>query len=360
MCGMEVAIACGGTGGHVFPGLAVAEALRDRGHGVTLWLSGRGVEPLSAAAWNGPIETVRAAGFPSGFSLRSLGVIARLVAAVRHCKRRMTARRPDIVLAMGSYASIGPGFAAKALGIPLVLHEANAIPGRAISLLSRSAAVTALTFEQAAAYLPGRRTVVTGFPLRRKLDGAFGPGVLDPERFTVLIMGGSQGAHALNVAGAAAVCRLHARKVPIQAVHLAGTDNEASVRERYRATGAPALVFGFLDDMGAAYSAADLAIARAGAATCAELAATGTPALLVPLPTAARDHQSANAEAMAGGGGADRLDQECLTAARLADYIDGCRTDRGKLDCMRQALLGTARKDAVEELVGLLEQEAGI
>jgi UDP-N-acetylglucosamine--N-acetylmuramyl-(pentapeptide) pyrophosphoryl-undecaprenol N-acetylglucosamine transferase len=129
---MKVAVACGGTGGHVFPGLATARELLSRGHEVTLWMTGRETEQSALRDWDGPVVQVPARGFPSGISLRSLQTAWKLAQAVRQCRKRMRQDRPDVLLAMGSYASVGPCAAARLLGVPIVLHEANVIPGRAV------------------------------------------------------------------------------------------------------------------------------------------------------------------------------------------------------------------------------------
>ncbi len=353
---MKVAIACGGTGGHIFPGIAVGEELRARGHEVTLWLGARAVEDLSTAAWDGPVERIVAAGFPSGLSFRTIGVVLRLLKAVGACRQRMRAARPDVVLAMGSYASVGPGLAARMLGIPLVLHESNAVPGKAVLFLSRYASAVALGFERAESYFTGRRRVVTGFPFRKRLAGVTPLDGIDPERFTIVVMGGSQGAHALNVTVPDALCEAAREGIALQVIHLSGPADEADVRARYESGGVPAQVYGFLKDMGAAYAAADLAICRAGAATCAELTLCRVPALLVPLPWAAHDHQNENARAMAVAGGADVMGQDDLSVDALLAYIDRCVQDPSYLAQKRVALGQAEGGDAVERVCDLIEE----
>jgi UDP-N-acetylglucosamine--N-acetylmuramyl-(pentapeptide) pyrophosphoryl-undecaprenol N-acetylglucosamine transferase len=270
----------------------------------------------------------------------------------------MRRQRPDVVLAMGSYASVGPGLAARLHHVPLVLHESNAVPGRAVLLLSRHAAVTALGFAAAADHFYGVRTAVTGFPLRQGLVGCAPLPGLDPNRFTVLVMGGSQGAHALNEAVSRALCEWDRAGDPVQVVHLSGAADKEAIEARYTASGVPARVYAFLDDMGAAYASADLAICRAGAASCAELVLTGVPALLVPLPTAARDHQRANAVAMVMAGGADMIEQADLSNESLTRYIDACRGEPRRLEQKRAALAGMDSGNAAELLCELIEEVA--
>lgn len=356
---MHVGIACGGTGGHIFPGLATANTLKKRGHDVTVWLAGRDVEDVSLNGWDGPTVSVKAAGFRKGSSFHSAFVVLGLFSAFLECRKRMKLSRPDVLLAMGSYASIGPVLAGRTLGVPVVLHEANAIPGRAISALARFASTVALAFGSAAQYLRHPKIVVTGLPVRADLQSRFENETLQSGVFTVLVMGGSQGAHTLNETASAALSHLHGQGIPVQVVHLAGRDDSEMVRQTYEKAGITHLVFDFLKDVGKAYNSADLAIARAGAATCAEISACVLPSLLVPLPSAVRDHQTANARTLEAAGCADVMKEKDLSVKWLSDYIDSCRRNPEKLDKMRIALKTIAVPDAAEKLADLVEQTAG-
>ncbi len=359
--GQRLIVACGGTGGHVFPGVAMARELRQRGHAVELWLAGRDIEQSSSFAWDGPTENISARGLPSGLSLRTAWNGALLLAATGRCIVSMLrGRRPAAVLAMGGYASVGPGLAAATLRIPLILHESNAVPGRAISLLSRWATTVALAFPDAAEMLPGIRTALTGFPLRETDrsgidDFANTLPASDGECFTLLVAGGSQGAQRLNELVTDALCLLSARGIRFQAIHLAGRRDEAMVRARYEQAGVPAAVFGFLRRMDRAYEAAHLAICRAGAATCAELAAAGVPALFIPLPSATRDHQTANAVAVARAGAADLIAQEKLRPDWLADYLAEHAAAPQNLETMREAALKRAIVDGAARTADIVE-----
>lgn len=356
---MRVAVACGGTGGHVFPGLATARVLRERGHDVTLWLSGRSVEQISVSDWEGPVERVQAEGFQKGGG-RAFAAVRMLALAVMTCRRRMRTSRPQVILGMGSYASVGPVVAARLLGVPAVVHEANVVPGRAVGFLSRLGASVGLTFAATRKYLPRPRVEVTGLPVRRALGGEFEAGVLDAGAFTVLIMGGSQGARRINESGSAAVCALRGRGVPVQVVHLCGRDQGAdALRSAYAAAGVPALVFEFLREMGKAYAAADLAVCRSGASSCMELASFGVPAVLIPLPTAVRDHQVANAREMESVGAAMCLPEAHLTVDGLADLVEELRRDAPRRRAMSEAMRRMAQPDAAERLADLVEKVAG-
>ncbi|MFC1498450.1 undecaprenyldiphospho-muramoylpentapeptide beta-N-acetylglucosaminyltransferase [Verrucomicrobiota bacterium] len=354
---MHIGIACGGTGGHIFPGIATAEVLKKRGHDVVLWLTGRDVENTSLEGWKGQVERINAIGFPSGFSLLYPAAFLSIVKAFRLARSRMKTGRPDVLLAMGSYASVGPVLAARSLGVPVILHEANAVPGRAISLLSRFSSAVAVMFEETSQFLRHAKVVVTGLPIRSELLSRTEGRFLEPDTFTVLVTGGSQGAHALNNVVSSTLCRLYKKGMSIQVIHLTGAADENSVRQKYEKAGISHEVFGFLKDMKKAYNSVDLVVARAGAATCAEISVCGVPALLVPLPFARKQHQMVNAVAMMKTGGVDVITEKELNEKQLVSYIKECSRDRKKLREMRDALKSFAVPDAAERLADLVEKE---
>ncbi|MDD5704447.1 MAG: UDP-N-acetylglucosamine--N-acetylmuramyl-(pentapeptide) pyrophosphoryl-undecaprenol N-acetylglucosamine transferase [Kiritimatiellae bacterium] len=352
-----IAVACGGTGGHIYPGLATARELRARGHDVTVWLAGREIEERTLAEWDGAVfrtgaRPLRAAGLPA------------LLRSVWRSWRAMGVRRPDALLAMGSYASLPPVLAARSRGVPVVLHEANAIPGKAVARLSRLARVTAISFEECATWLPRARLARTGLPVRLELRNQLPlEGFRQTGGFTVLVTGGSQGAHALNLICRDALAHLaRSGAMPsLRIIHQTGAADEPAVRASYADAGADAQVFAFLREMGRAYAAADLAIGRAGAATCAEICLCGVPALLVPLPTAVRDHQRANAMHLVAAQAADMRPQSELTPEWLAGYIVEMQRDRVRRERMRARLLSLAVPDAAARLAdAVLAASAGV
>lgn len=356
MTPLHIAVSCGGTGGHTFPGLATARELQRRGHTVTLWLAGRGIEGASTRGWDGPIVTIPGQGLTGGFSLRTVAATWQLARGLAHAVRNLQAHRPHALLAMGSYASVAPVLAARLLRIPVVLHEANLIPGRAVLFLSRCARAIGIHFDGTRAYLHHPNLVVTGMPLREEMK-AIPLSDHNPNRpFTVLIMGGSQGARQLNEVGAAAVIALHRAGLPLQAIHLAGPKDEARVRQAYAGSGIAVEVHGFLHAIQTAYAAADVAVSRAGASSCAELAVCGLPALLVPYPLAARDHQRANARAMAKAGAADWIDQSQLDVPWLSDYLRALAGDCARRDRMRLESGRLAVRDGAARLADLVER----
>lgn len=353
---MKIAVACGGTGGHIFPGLATARVLQSRGHAVTLWLAGRDVEACSVDGWQGETVSIRASGFPSGLApVQCARSARRLLAAVGQAWRELRRRRPDVLLCMGSYASVAPCLAAWRLGIPVVLHEANAVPGRAISFLARFATRVAVGFDAALPSFACGKAVVTGFPLR---DGFSAPARerAGNEPFTLLVMGGSQGARVLNTRMPAVAAVLQASlDGGLRVIHLAGRTEDGLVRQRYQDKGVQAEVHAFTAEMPRLYACADLAVARAGAATCTELAVCGLPAVLVPLPHAPRNHQMRNAQAMASGGGMLVLPESEFTVDSMVQRLHTLASNPAGRRLMREALLKAVPADGAQRLADLVE-----
>ncbi len=374
---MKIGIACGGTGGHIFPGLATAEVLLARGHEVTLWMGGKDIEKQALGGWAGPVITIQSAGLPSRPGIKYLTALALNWRAFRQCRRRMRSAPPDVFLAMGGYASAAPVMAAVSLSIPVVLHEANVIPGKANRFLSRWARVFALGFEETRSHVRHPNIVYTGIPLRKpnrenankKIPAGASEleqrraewDALRPGVFTILAMGGSRGASALNDIVVKALVNLHAsgKGKAAQIIHLTGAADEARVRKAYLESGPAHLVFPFLHDMDRAYEKTSLAICRAGASTCAELAKYGVPALLVPYPHAAANHQMANALALKNSGAADVIEEKDLGAGQLADYISALMADDGKLQRMKKAALQRADQNAASALADLVLEIKG-
>lgn len=356
---MNIAIACGGTGGHVFPGLATARELLKRGHEVTLWLTGRDTEMEALKDWDGPVVTVPARGFPSGISWRSVKAAWGLVQAVWRCRRAMRQDRPDVLLAMGSYASVGPCGAARLLGVPIVLHEANVVPGRAVKLFAKSAVAVAGGFEETRYHLPGIDLTVAGIPLREELTEAangFMPRIRDMHiPLRLLVAGGSLGARNLNLVVSDAVTALKKEGMEIEVTHLTGREDEIAMREKYEAADVPAKVIAFTKFMAELYYHADLAISRAGAMTCAELSYFRVPALLVPYPLAAGDHQMANARALERRAMVDVADEADLTAEWLQAYLTQTIRQPERLTRMRDASRREGLRNGTSQLADLVE-----
>lgn len=342
-------VACGGTGGHVFPGLAVAEELKRRGHRVEVWLSGRDIEGSTLGSWDGPVFSTGA----RQLSIRSLPSVFR---AFRTCVAGLKRLDPDALLAMGSYSSLPPVLAARTHRVPVVLHEANAVPGKAVEFLSRFAALTATSFEETARWLPGRTVRCTGLPVRGGLAGQPRFGEIPEGAFTVFVTGGSQGARRVNELVSQAMCLLkQSGDDDVFVIHQCGAADEARVREAYAAAGVSAKVCAFLAEMGQAYASADLVICRAGASTCFELCLLGKPALLIPLPSAVRNHQHLNAAALVRSGGADEGSQKELSGRSLMRYVKNKKDHPALLTRMSQALRTLAVPEAAARVADALE-----
>ena len=349
---MTFVVACGGTGGHVFPGLAVAQELKRRGHEVEVWFSGRDIESSALSSWDGAV-------FSTGARQLSLRAVPSLARAFFRCMGGIQRVRPHALLAMGSYSSLPPVLAARMNHVPVVLHEANAVPGKAVETLSRLAVLTATSFEETAKWLPNRKVAYTGLPVRSDLAGQPRFPEIPDGAFTVLVTGGSQGARRVNELVSQAMCLLKQADVnDLFVIHQCGLADEARVGAAYREANVPSMVCAFIKEMGRAYASADLVICRAGASTCFELCLLEKPALLIPLPSAVRNHQHLNAAAFVRCGGADEGVQSELTARSIMRYVLNRKNNPTALAHMRQALRAMVVPDAARHVADELESVA--
>jgi len=343
-----ILIMAGGTGGHVFPALAVARELRNRGARV-LWLGTRaGIEARVVPAAGFEIDYITIKSLRGGGLLRWLLLPVRLNVAMWQSLRVLRRRRPNAALAMGGFAS-GPGaLMVSVLGIPLVVHEQNAIAGLTNRWLAQLADRLLCGFPGAFGEKVGVHVV--GNPVRPEILSLPDPETrfaARPGRLRLLIVGGSQGARVFNETVPAALRRLPESARP-EVWHQTGSRDESTVASRYREFLPDARVAAFIDDMAAAYAWADLVVCRAGAMTVAELAVAGIGSILVPLPTAADDHQTANAHYLADRDAAVRLPQVECTAERLAELILDVSGNRSLLERMAIHARGCAVTDATE------------
>ena len=362
-------VAGGGTAGHVLPALAVGRALVERGHpagSIHYVGSRRGIEARLVPAAGFDVTLLPGRGIQRRLSRANLEAVPGLAAAVARSVGLVARRRPAVVLSVGGYAGLPAALAAVALRIPLIVAESNAVPGAANRLAGRFAAASAVAFEGTA--LP--RAVVTGNPVRpevlavdRSSTGRLAARAeldLPTDRQVVAVFGGSLGALRINDATLHLVGSWAARQ-DVTVYHIVGRRDWPELSARATALALdPALYrpVQYEDRMPTLYAAADLAVCRAGATSVAELTVVGLPAILVPLPGAPGDHQTANARWLAGAGAAVSVADGDCTAVRLAAEIDGLLTDRERLAEMSRRAREVGRPRAAEEVATLVEEHA--
>ena len=355
-----IVIMAGGTGGHVFPALAVADVLRKKGHAVT-WIGTRqGLEARVVPAAGIPMEWIDISGVRgkgASTMLKSPFTLARAIFQALGIFRRL---QPAAALGMGGFASGPSGLAARLAGCPRVLHEQNAVPGVTNRILSRLSRHVLEGFPHS--FPPGRHARHVGNPVRSAISALPPPeqrfaGRTGPLR--LLVIGGSQGARALNENLPKAVALLSARRRP-EVLHQVGARDAEAVTAKYQALSVEARVAPFIDDMAAAYAWADLAVCRSGALTVAELSAAGLGAVLVPFAAAVDDHQTKNAAFLVGNGAARLLAQSAATPEALAALLDELLADRSvPAQMARQARL-LALADAAEQVAQECLQAGGL
>jgi UDP-N-acetylglucosamine--N-acetylmuramyl-(pentapeptide) pyrophosphoryl-undecaprenol N-acetylglucosamine transferase len=324
---LRVVIAGGGTGGHLFPGIAVAEEIRARNplNRVLFVSRGNDFERAALARAGFPLEAITVEGLKGRGVWNQLRALTRLPRAVLQSARIVRDFGPDLVIGLGSYAAAPVVMAAWLCRRPVALCEQNTLPGIANRGLASLADRIYTAFERTGGGFDPRKVVWTGNPLRREIVQA----AAEPHRntaatrgetFAVLVIGGSQGAHGINVAVAEALDHLRPRE-RFDFVHQTGAADEAMAREAYRRTGITGRVQAFYDDMAAQYGRADLIICRAGATTVAEITALGKAAIFIPFPSAADDHQRLNARCLVATGAAEMIAEAELSGAVLAGRI---------------------------------------
>ncbi len=347
-----VLIMAGGTGGHVFPALAVARELMARGVPVVWMGTHQGLEATVVPAAGIPMEWVSVAGLRGKHLGRLLRAPFMLARAGWQALRIVARLRPRVVLGMGGFVTGPGGVAARLLGRPLCIHEQNAIAGMTNRWLSRIANRVFTAFPDS---FPAERARITGNPVRPEIAALPAPA----ERLTgrsgplrLLVVGGSLGAQALNETLPQALVMLAPEQRP-EVRHQVGSRNIEQARAAYAAAGVEAELLPFIDDMAAAYAWADLVLCRSGALTVSELAAAGIASILVPYPHAVDDHQTHNAGFLVDAGAALLVSQSQLDAGRLADMLKSLGGDRARLLHMAEAARGLARPAAAAEVADL-------
>jgi UDP-N-acetylglucosamine--N-acetylmuramyl-(pentapeptide) pyrophosphoryl-undecaprenol N-acetylglucosamine transferase len=361
---LRLLIAGGGTGGHLFPGVALAEELRARAPGAAIRFVGtrRGIEArvLPQLGWD--LDLIEVSGLKTVGALGAVRGLARLPRALVQARRVVRAFAPDAVIGVGGYASGPVVLMARLAGIPTAICEQNSIPGLTNKILGRVARAVFVSFEGTRRFFKPDRTTLSGNPVRRELvakllDAGTPPPPASDRRVHVLVSGGSLGAVAVNDLAAEALIEL-SRAIPLAIVHQTGDKGLDATRRRYADAGLDADVRAFVTDMASAYHHADLIVGRAGATTVAELAITGKPAVFIPYPFAADNHQEINAREMASAGAALSFPQAELTAGKLAAALRPLLTDAELRATMGARMKALARPGAAATIIDWCEAQA--
>lgn len=348
-----ILFAGGGSGGHLTPGLAVAEELqqRDRTCEIVFATSSRRIERTILAGT--AVRQTSLPVTPPGTARRHpIQFVIGTSRSLKQALRLVDQWRPEMVIGLGGFASVPVALAAWYRGVPLMLLEQNLVPGRATTWLSRRASIVCLSFDETRRFLPnGTRSIVTGNPLRRTIRALRRR--QDATR-KLIVLGGSQGAAGVNAAAAEAIVKQKDRTRALTIVHQTGERDAGMVSAIYREAGIDADVAAYFPDLASHYATAQLAISRAGATTLAELAHFGCPAVLMPYPRAVRDHQAKNAEHYAAAGGAVIVPEGTDAAERLARTLDHLLDDSATQSRMSQSMLHLARPDAAAMIADLV------
>lgn len=348
---MKLIIAGGGTGGHLFPGIAVAEEFtkRDPGNAVLFIGTERGLEKKVLGQLGFALRTIPVEGIKGKSAGRVLGALLKIPRALVVSARCIRAYRPDIVLGVGGYASGPAVLAARCLGIGTAITEQNALPGITNRILGRVADRVFVSFAESARWFPPAKVQVTGNPIRSSFVPLAGERKESRDTFTLLVFGGSQGAQAVNRAVLDALPHLEELRGLLRIIHQTGEQDCPAVSEAYRAAGVPAEVLPFIMDMAGAFARADAIVCRAGATSIAEITASGKASILIPYPFAVADHQTKNAEILAEAGAALLIPQKDLDGRRLAETVLGLCRDPERLRTMEKnaGALGHPRAAAV-------------
>ncbi len=352
----RIVIMAGGTGGHVFPALAVAQSLIEKGWQVSWLGTEKGLENRVIPENGIAIDIISVVGIRGKGVLSKITAVFGLFKACVQAAKVFRQRKPDVVLGMGGFVAGPGGLMAKLLGIPLVIHEQNRVVGTTNRLLARLANRVLEAFPDS--FKKSTGAICTGNPLRKQFLMSLHERESVGQSVKILVIGGSQGAQILNEIVPEAIAHWHGQTgSPTQIKHQTGVVMQTQVANRYQALGIEADATAFIDDMVAAYQWADMLICRAGAMTVSEVAAVGIPAIFVPLPSAIDDHQTANANYLTDAGAGILLMQKDLNAENLAEQLTIMLK---QLDGMSRAAKQRARLDATEVVASYCVAEAGV
>lgn len=365
---MNILIAGGGTGGHLFPALAIARELEKEIPGTKVTFAGTaaGIEARIVPREGYDVRFIRSEGLVGRNLRRKLRSLAKIPLSLKDSRRLLRETAPDLVIGVGGYSSGPVLMCAKLMGIPTIIHEQNSLPGLANRVLGRFVDTVAVTYHDSIKFFPGEKTYLTGNPVREEIlhgdrDRGRRAFNLDKDLFTIFIFGGSSGAASINTAAGEALVYLERYRDRIQFLHQTGDRDFGSVRDAYRRREFRGAVVRFVYEMADAYAAADLIISRAGATTLAELTACGKASILVPYPYAAGNHQEVNARKLWDMGAAQVIPDRELNGKTLADHIRHLLHEPDAIGEMERVSrsLGTreAAKKVVELMKGLLKKK---
>ena len=351
---MRVILAGGGTGGHVIPALAIAHQLKKQFDAEVLFIgTARGIETRLVPQAGFPLDLIKVGALKNVSLMTRARTMFDLPRALWVAGRMLNDFRPDVVIGVGGYASGPAMFAAIRRRIPTLAFEPNVVPGFANRMVARWVSVAAVHFEESCEYFP--RCKVTGVPVR---DAFFSIPAKNSGPPTLLVFGGSQGARAINQAMVESLPGLRERIPGLHIIHQTGVRDYDTVLAAYKNSGASGEVHKFIDDMPATFALADLLVCRSGASSVAEIAAAAKPAIFVPFPMAADDHQNVNARALERAGAAVVVEESNLEAAYLVDTIAAIIGDQDRLKNMSAAAKSLAHPRAVEEIAAMVAQLA--
>lgn len=358
---LKLIIACGGTGGHLFPGIAVAQAAKARGHEVLVLISEKQIDALATKGHDDlKFATLPAIAMPRVFSLAMLKFLHRFWKTSRECRALIKNHGAHVVLGMGGFTSLAPLYAGRRLKLKTLLHESNAFPGKANRLSAKFCDLILLGLAECTKFFPAGKTRVVGTPLRESLRRHIDPAEawsyfnLDPTRKVILVMGGSQGARGVNESVLGALANLDANAV--QLIHLTGPQEFDAVQKAYAESGFRAHVAPFCQRMELAYAVATLCISRAGASSLTELSAFGLPSILIPYPHAADDHQTKNANVFVQAQAAVMVQERDLSGARLATLIHDLLKDEAVRSSLSTNMRALGHQNSAELVCDAIEQ----
>ncbi|HIJ59387.1 MAG TPA: undecaprenyldiphospho-muramoylpentapeptide beta-N-acetylglucosaminyltransferase [Nitrospirae bacterium] len=362
---MRVIISGGGTGGHLYPAIALAEQLlqtvilkKIKKQDILFVGSEYGIEKKIVPQEGFQIELLNVTGFVGKSLFAKIKSIYKLLIAFQKTLKILNIFRPKIVIGSGGYVSIAMLLSAVMKGIPTIILEQNSIPGLANKILGKFVDIICITYEESSSFFPINKVYHTGNPIRSKiliaeLESAYEIFQLDRQKKTILIFGGSKGAHSINTAVFEALPYLLDLKLYIQFIHQTGENDFEEAKEHYRKTGFHALVYKFIEKIPEAYKVSSLLICRAGATTLSEITAAGKASILIPYPYAASNHQEKNALRLEALGAAKVIKEKNLSGEVLAKEIRKLLNNEEELHAMELASSSIGKADAAEKIVSI-------